>query len=64
MKEMLQTPPPMQRAIVNDESTISSNTTMDTSMKTVESNIGNLDNSVNHMAHDTIYEGKWNMALI
>ena len=51
MKDMLNAPPPMRRTIVNDESTISSNLTMDTRMDTVESNIGNLDNSVNHMTH-------------
>lgn len=42
---------PVRRAIVIDESTISSYIIMDTPMETVESNIGNLDNSVSHIAH-------------
>ena len=51
LNDMLNAPPPTRRTIVNDESTISSNLTMDTIMETVDSNISNLDNSVNHMAH-------------
>ena len=37
--------------VISDDLTITSNLTMDTRMDTVESNIGNLDNSVNHMTH-------------
>ena len=48
----------MRRTIVNDESTISSNLTMDARMDAAENNmlitntnIGNLDNSINFMNH-------------
>ena len=51
MNDLLNAPPPVRRTNVNDDSTITSNLTMDTRMDTVESNIGNLDNSVNHMTH-------------
>ena len=58
IKDMLNTPPPVRRTIVNDESTISSSFTMDTCMDAMESNmittnihIGNLDMSVNYMNH-------------
>ena len=58
MHDMLAAPPLMRRTIINDESTISSNLTMDTRMDAVENNmlitntnIGNLDNSVNFMNH-------------
>ena len=51
LHDLLNAPPPVRRTNVNDDSTITSNLTMDTRMDTVESNIGNLDNSVNHMTH-------------
>ena len=51
LKDMLNAPPLMQRTIVNDKSSISRSITMDTIMETVESNIGNLDNSVNQIAY-------------
>ena len=51
MNELLNAPPSVRRTILNDESTISSNITMYTHTETVESNIGNVDNSVNLMAH-------------
>ena len=51
MNEFLNNPSPIRRTIPNDESTIASNITMDTRMEMVESNIGNLENSVNLMAH-------------
>ena len=51
MNNLLHTPSPMRRSIVNDTSTISSNITMDTRMDTVEGNIGNLDKSLNHITH-------------
>lgn len=51
-------PPPMYYTIVNDDFTISSNLTMDTRMDAVESNmvtintnVSNLDNSVNYTSH-------------
>ena len=50
MHNMLDTPPPVRRT-VNNESTISSNLTMDTWMDAVEFNIGNMENSVNYMSH-------------
>ena len=50
-KYMLHNLPPMRRTSINDESTIFSNITMDNQMETVESDIGNLDNPVNHMVH-------------
>ena len=52
LKNLLYAPPPMRRTIVNDESTISSNLTMDTRMDAVEDTIGSLHNSVNHMTHE------------
>ena len=52
MHDLLNDPTsPVWRTILNDESTISSNITMDTRMEMVERNIGNFDNSVNLMAH-------------
>jgi len=51
MYDLLIAPPPIRRPIINDKFAISNNLTMDTQMDTVESNIGNLDNSVNYMAH-------------
>ena len=50
-QDLLHAPPPMYRTIINDKSTISNKITMDICMETVESNIGNLDNSLNHVAH-------------
>ena len=56
MQDMLTAPLPMRRTIVNDKSTILSNLTMDTRMDAVKNvmlitntNIGNLDYSVNFM---------------
>ena len=51
MKEILMLSPPMQRKVANNESTITSNLTMDTRMDVVEINMGNLYISVNHMSH-------------
>jgi len=51
MYELLNAPPLMRWTTINNESAISSNLTMDTQMEAVESNIGNLDNYVNHMTH-------------
>ena len=58
MNDIITAPPPMIRTLVNDKSTISSNITMDTQMDSVENNmvtinhnIRNLENSVNHMSH-------------
>ena len=58
LQEVLIVPPPMLCTILNDESTISSNLTVDTCMDTIESNIvttntnvGNLDNLVNYLSH-------------
>ena len=58
MQDMLAIPPLMRRITVNDKSTISSNITMENCMCVVESNmvttntnIGNLNNSVNYMNH-------------
>ena len=49
MNEILTSPQPMKRSIVNDESTITSNLTMDTIMADAESNIGNMENEVSQM---------------
>jgi len=49
MNEILISPPSMKRSIVNDESMITSNLTMDTRMADVESNIGNMENEVSQM---------------
>ena len=52
LRELLNAPPPVRRTVVNDESTIASNLTMDTRMDTVEDTIGSLHNSVNQMTHE------------
>ena len=49
MNEILASPPPMKRNIVNDDSTITSNLTMDTRMADVESNIGDMNNEMSQM---------------
>ena len=51
MKEFLNSPPPIRCTIIKDKSMISRNITLDTQIETVESDIGNLDHSINHMAH-------------
>ena len=57
IQNILAAPPPMQRTVINDESTISSNFIMDNYMGEVESsmvtknaNICNLDVSVNYIS--------------
>ena len=49
MNEILASPPPMKRSIVIDDSTITSNLTMDTRMADVESNIGDMNNEMSQM---------------
>ena len=49
INDILISPPPMKRSIVNNESTITSNLTMDTRMADVESNIDNMENEVSPM---------------
>ena len=49
MNEILASPPPMKRNIVNDDSTITSNLTMDTRMADVENNIGDMNNEMSQM---------------
>ena len=58
MQDMLTSPPSMKHSIANEDSTITSNLTMDTRMDVVETNMRNLDNSVNHeSSSEYIYDG-------
>ena len=50
MKDLINAPP-TRHISINNESTISTNITIGARIETVESNIDNLNNSANHMAH-------------
>lgn len=51
MQDILISPSLMKRSVANDESTTTSNLTMDTRMDVVEIDMGNLHNYGNHMSH-------------